>query len=178
MEKGKRLIEEDADQYESKLFSKNLKNCVNRLNDFIKKLEQTNERLSVVIEEQEGTQEVEQLINDDWSYIASVIKCRVELMDIQESLQDQNLRSKYWSSITVTEARFNEMIQMTAHLQQVLIGQQQIQQQPQFNMNQPSRRQTSAGDSVRLPKLEIPSVNGENLKWTEFWDSFEASIHE
>ena len=53
-EKGKRLIEEDAEQYESKVFLKNLKNCVNRLNDFIKKLEQTNERLSVVIEGQNG----------------------------------------------------------------------------------------------------------------------------
>ena len=26
--------------------------------------------------------------------------------------------------------------------------------------------------------MEIPSFNGENLKWTEFLDSFEASIHE
>ena len=178
LEKGKRLIEEDAEQYESKVFSKNLKNCVNRLNDFIEKLEQTNERLSVVIEGQEGKQEVEQLIHDDWSYIASVIECRDELVDIQESLQDQKLPSDNWSSITVIEDRFNQMIQMTAQMQQVLIGQQQFQQQQQLNMNQPSRRQTSAGNSVRLPKLEIPSFNGENLKWTEFWDSFEASIHE
>ena len=121
VEKGKRLIEEDAEQYESKVFSKNLKNCVNRLNDFIEKLEQTNERLSVVIEGQEGKLEVEQLINDDWSYIASVIECRDELADIQESLQDQNLPSDNWSSITVTEDRFNQMIQMTAQIQ-VLIG--------------------------------------------------------
>ena len=41
MEKGKRLIEEDAEQYESKVFSRNLKHCVNRLNDFIEKFEQT-----------------------------------------------------------------------------------------------------------------------------------------
>ena len=70
------------------------------------------------------------------------------------------------------------MVQMTAQMQQALIGQQQIQQQQQLNMNQPSRKQTSAGNLVRLPKLEIPSFHGENLKWTEFWDSFEASIHE
>ena len=83
LEKGKRLIEEDAEQYESKVFSKNLKNCVNRLNDLIEKLEQSNERLSVVIEGQSGKQEVEQLINDEWSYIASVIECHDELVDIQ-----------------------------------------------------------------------------------------------
>ena len=89
-----------------------------------KNMSKTNERLSVVIEGQEGTQEVEQLINDDWSYIASVIECRDELVDIQESLQYQNLPSENWSSITVTEDGFNKMIQMTAQMQQVLIGQQ------------------------------------------------------
>ena len=58
LEKGKRLIEEDAEQYEIKVFSKNLKNCVNRLNDFIENLEQTFERLSEVNEGQERKQEV------------------------------------------------------------------------------------------------------------------------
>ena len=59
-------------------------------------------------------------------YIASVIEFRNELVDIQESLQDQNLPSENWSSITVTEDRFNQMIQMIAQMQHVLIGQQQI----------------------------------------------------
>ena len=65
---------------------------------------------------------MEKLINDDWSYIASVMECRDELVDIQESLQDQNLPSENWSSISVTGDRFNQMIQMTAQMQQVLIG--------------------------------------------------------
>ena len=30
---------------------------------------------------------------------------------------------------------------------------------------------------MRLPKLEIPSFNDEKLKWSEFWDSFSATIH-
>lgn len=31
--------------------------------------------------------------------------------------------------------------------------------------------------SARLPKLELPKYNGDILKWTEFWDLFEANIH-
>ena len=31
--------------------------------------------------------------------------------------------------------------------------------------------------SARLPKLEIPSFNGKKLKWSQFWDSFSATIH-
>ena len=78
------------------------------------KLEQTNERLSVAMKGQEGAQEKEALMNDDWPCIAEVTDCRGELVDIQQSLQDQEPPSENWSSITVTENRFNQMIQMIA----------------------------------------------------------------
>ena len=123
MEKANRLIEQNAEQYESNVFSENLKTCVNRLNAIIEKLEQTNDRLSVVIEGQEATQEVE------WNSLSMMTGHSLpELVDIQESLQDQNLPSENWSFITVTGDRSNKKIQMTAQMQQVLIGQQQIQQ--------------------------------------------------
>ena len=44
-------------------------------------------------------------------------------------------------------------------------------------MEQSSRRHSSTGNSVKLPKLEIPCFSGEKLKWAEFWDSFEAAVH-
>ena len=44
-------------------------------------------------------------------------------------------------------------------------------------MEHSSRRHSSTGNSVKLPKLEIPSFSGEKLKWAEFWDSFEAAVH-
>ena len=70
------------------------------------------------------------------------------------------------------------MIQMTAQIQQVMTGQQQMQhQQQQSQMKQSSRKHSSTGNSVKLPKLEIPSFSGEKLKWAEFWDSFEAAVH-
>ena len=31
--------------------------------------------------------------------------------------------------------------------------------------------------TIKLPKLELQKFNGNILKWQEFWDSFEASIH-
>ena len=66
-----------------------------------------------------------------------------------------------------------DKIYLTAHMQQVLIGQQQLQHQ-QINMAQSSNWQQG---SVRLPKLEIPPFNGDKLKWSEFWDSFSDSVH-
>ena len=95
LEKGKNLISEaEQEEYEVKIFSKNVRNCLRRLNDFTEKLEQTNERLSVAIEGQEGAQEMEALMNDDWSCIAEVTDRRDELVDIQQSLQDRSLHQK------------------------------------------------------------------------------------
>ena len=51
------------------------------------------------------------------------------------------------------------------------------QQQQNSQMEQSSRRHSSTGNSVKLPKLEIPSFSGEKLKCAEFWDSFEAAVH-
>ena len=31
--------------------------------------------------------------------------------------------------------------------------------------------------TIKLPKLELQKFNGNILRWQEFWDSFEASIH-
>jgi len=31
--------------------------------------------------------------------------------------------------------------------------------------------------TIKLPKLELQKFNGDVLKWQEFWDSFDASIH-
>ena len=118
------------------------------------------------------------MINEDCSYISGVTNCRDELVEIEQSFQVQKSTSEHWSSITVTEDRFNQMIQMSAQMQQVMIGQQQMQQQQQTSYTeQPSHKNASTGNSVRLPKLEIPSSSREKLKWTEFWDSFEAAVH-
>jgi len=36
---------------------------------------------------------------------------------------------------------------------------------------------SSDNTSVQLPKLNLNSFNGNKMKWTEFWDAFESTIH-
>lgn len=173
LEKAKNILQEDREEGEIKVILKNVNNCINRLNDFQQKLEDTNERLSKEVDGQEGEEEIADLIQGDWEYIATVMDCRDELVDLYRSLQEQESPRENSSSVTVTENRFDQMIQLTAQMQQVLIGQQQLQNQ-QITMAQSNNRQHC---SARLPKLEIPSFSGEKLKWSEFWDSFNATIH-
>lgn len=156
-----------------KLILKNVNNCIYRLNDFQQKLEDTNERLSKEVDGHEGEEEIADLIQGDWEYIATVMDCRDELVDLYRSLQEQESPRENSSSVTLTESRFDQMVQLTAPMQQVLIGQQQLQNQ-QITMAQSNHRQHC---SARLPKLEIPSFSGEKLKWSEFWDSFNATIN-
>ena len=169
--KGKNLLGEDGER-DADVYMGDVDTCINRINDFVQKLEETNERLSTAKEGQDGAQEMEAQIRDDWDYVAAVMDCRDELVNIQKSFKDQRSPTDNWSSVTVTKERFNQMIQLTSQMQQVIIGQQQLQQQ--ISIGQLNNSKTS---SVRLPKLEIPSFNGDKLKWTEFWDAFEASIH-
>ena len=110
-------------------FSKRLSNCISRLNDIIEKLEQTDERLSVVVDGHDGAQEVEQLITEDWSYIAEVVDSRYELEDIQQTLQVQRSSQENISSRYVKENKFNQVLQLTAQMKNILICQQQLEQQ-------------------------------------------------
>lgn len=38
-------------------------------------------------------------------------------------------------------------------------------------------RGTSATDRVKLPKISLPRFQGNLMRWTAFWDSFESAIH-
>ena len=73
LEKAKDLISEaEQEQYETKIFNINVRNCIKRLNDFIEKLEQANEKLSLGIEGHDRAQEINLLINEDWTYTNEV----------------------------------------------------------------------------------------------------------
>ena len=168
--KGRSLLQEA--EHEASVHMRDVNNCIKRLNEFITKLEEANEKLSMAIDGRDGAEEIEELIREDWDYISTVMDCRDELVDIKVS--EQRSPTDNSSSVTVTEDKFDQVIQMTTQMQQVILGQQQLQQQQQISIGQLN---TSKSASVRLPISEIPSFSGDKLKWTEFWDTFEASVH-
>ena len=54
-------------------------------------------------------------------------------------------------------------------MQQLLIDHQTM-------MSQQTQRQQNSSATIKLPQLDIPSFNGDRMKWTEFWDTFETTI--
>ena len=120
--------------HEASVHMRDVNNCIKRLNEFITKLEEANEELSMAIDGWDGAEEIEELIREDWDYISPVMDCRDELVDIKVS--EQRSPTDNLSSVTVTEDKFDQVIQMTTQMQQVILGQQQLQQQQQISIGQ------------------------------------------
>ena len=128
--KGKILLQ-DVEQ-ESSYYMRDVSNCIKRLNEFITKLEEANEKLSIAIDGRDGAQEIEEIIKEDWYYISTVMDCRNELVDIQNSDQRSPADNSY--SVTVTEDKFDQVILMTSQMQQVILGQQQFNRAKKQNL--------------------------------------------
>lgn len=160
---GKKLLEEDKEEIDIKELTRQLNTCIKRLIEFCKKLDFTNEKISMTVTlGADETDNIEQLINGDCTLMSSAVDCRDQLHVRQESIQDAK-------SVTSTEERVSRLEQqLNVQMQQLMIGNQgNVIQQP---------RQQGPNTIVNLPKLEIPTFYGDKLKWTEFWDAFETTI--
>ena len=106
--KAKHLLEDDREEGEIKVLIKIVNNCINRLNVFQQKLEDTGLSMSRVVDGQEGEDKILELIKDDWDYISTVMDCRDELINLKSSLQEQGSPKGKSSSVTVTDDRFSQ----------------------------------------------------------------------
>ena len=107
----------------------NVNSCISKLNNLQQNLEDVGERMSIVIEGQEGEGEIIDLIQDDWDYLSTVMDCRDELADLQISLRDQVSSKENIPSITSTENSADPLEQLNAIMHKGLLGQQQLQNQ-------------------------------------------------
>ena len=147
---GRELLDKDVRELDVKVLSNKAETCIKRLNEWIDKLDIIDERIS-----QENPDDLEQLMSEDSILIELAFDCRGELETFYKSLEDL---SNVSHSLSVGAEANYEMNQLQTQLQQLKISQRHA--------------------SVKLPKLEIPVFNGDVLKWTEFWDTFEATIHQ
>ena len=119
--KGKHILEEDREEEEVKVLKQNVNSCINRLNDFHQKLEDTGIQMSTIVGGQDGEDEILELIKADWDYISTVMACIDQFINLKSSLQEQGSLKGNSSSVTVTDDRFDQMVQLTAQMQQALI---------------------------------------------------------
>ena len=93
-----------------KVLIHSINNCINRLNYFQKKLEDTGIQISTIVDGQDGEDEIVELIKADWDYISTVMDCRDELINLKSSLQEEGIPTGNSSSVTVTDDRFDHFV--------------------------------------------------------------------
>ena len=42
----------------------------------------------------------------------------------------------------------------------------------------PSSRENSTQSGVKIPKIEVPTFNGDIMQWRQFWEQFRISVHD
>ncbi|XP_052764085.1 uncharacterized protein LOC128206006 [Mya arenaria] len=67
------------------------------------------------------------------------------------------------------------MIELQKQMQDLLHV--QMQQQRDLMVRQ-EKRDSQQKNCVKLPKLDLCPFNGDKLKWTQFWDAFECTVHD
>ena len=73
---GNALLEENKDCVDAKDFALKLDACIKRLSNFSDKLEITNEKISLAVEQTEEEDAMEQLLTEDGAFMTEVIDCR------------------------------------------------------------------------------------------------------
>ena len=48
---------------------------------------------------------------------------------------------------------------------------------PTVDPPDPATSEPARGAKVKLPKISLPRFNGNPVKWTSFWDSYQSAIH-
>ncbi|XP_071150567.1 uncharacterized protein [Mytilus edulis] len=145
-----------------------------RLKDFAAKLEDSMKEISLILEEKEDEEgEIVKFTKASEIYfklLDGVTQRLDELKIFEEEIQDKITDTKKTES--ATDHKVEHLLQLQTQMQEQILQFQQLQLQELQRKSQPS-----TVSAVKLPKLDLVSYNGDKLKWTEFWDSFEAAVH-
>ena len=125
--------------------------------------------------------------NDDWSNILKELKDDAKVTEereyarvtegedglIETLLNGKEVLARLKARITII-LRKREQIALQAT--RTVIQENLSLQAPSF---QPPENVSSNNieSSVRLPKLQLPNFDGNVLRWPEFWDIYESSVH-
>ena len=140
-----------------------------KIQQYREKLENQSEKLATAVSEKEPDVS-DEVVEEDSDL------CE-QSMDSYRYLNMKNIRSKLMKEIKTEPSSettlSHHLTTMQKEMQLFMID--TIKQQREFIDKQ--EKKEAKLSSVKLPKLELLPFNGNKLKWKEFWDSFECTVH-
>lgn len=171
IKKADKLVSIDVSEEDPTALLRNVETSVRRIKEFSAKLEETMEKWSMVIEGQEtkqGEQEKFSEISGKVFLLLNEANDRSEqLIILEKTLQEKLTTLK--KPHDMSDPRLDHLIHLQAKMQEQIIHFQELSLQ--------QHNPVADSVAVKLPKLELPSYNGDKIKFKEFWDAFEATVH-
>ena len=161
---GKNLLAVQTGSIDLDSFVEEIEKSIRNINQLSDKLDAACAELSIEARNQNRDEDYEQFIGEDNLIMTEVFSCISELEWRRKSVQALIVPNEK----RVEPSLEDKVVQLQTQLQQLMTDQQDRQEG--------SGTQGLRHGSVNLPKLEIPSFNGDILRWSEFWDSFEATV--
>jgi hypothetical protein len=150
------------------------------------------ERNAMKKKAQKAMEDLQKLLDPDADADDEDIERFVDLLvSFQERID--RLNAQYFASIRVEATLVQEVERATdlyqATEEHIAIGRRLLRRRKEHRAAEASAASSAAaaasgqkhpksGTSIKLGKLELPRFGGDALKWREFWDSFQASVHD
>ena len=149
----------------------NVTKCLEKIKSYSDKVEMQSEKLASAIGESDD-EFTETIVNDDCKLYSDAMERYVDLISLREMLMLEKQREdSNKTKVEIEDENTTKLVQLQTDMQYLLA--KQMRQQEVTN-----KKESEKFSSVKLPKIEMPSFNGDKTKWVEFWDSFQCSVHD
>lgn len=133
------------------------------------RLETANDKLAEALEQEENTEALEQFqttLDEESELIEDTIGKITQLKIMKEEIEKRRKDLEGLEN--------QDLVQRVTRVQEQMDRLQSA--QPPTSLSTIWTHSTGEAP-IKAPQLDIPVFNGEVLKWQEFWDTFEATIH-
>ena len=147
-----------------------------KIEHYSNKVEIHMEKISSVLDESES-EFMNTVLSDDSQICADAMECCIDLKQLKKNI----IKSKEEEN-SVDKSSLKTDSDSLADMQNIILSQMRQQQEfldQQQNKikEQEKRKALEKTSSVKLPKIDIVSYSGDRMRWKEFWDSFECTVH-
>ena len=143
---------------------------------YSEKVETQTEKLSCVLDESEGDF-LETILGQDSQICADAMECCIDLKQMKEQLVDSK-EEELDASKLATQREPDKLAEMQSLILTQMKQQQDFLDHQQNKIKEQEKLSAlEKTSSVKLQKIDIVSYSGDRLKWNEFWDSFECTVH-
>ncbi|XP_045158369.2 uncharacterized protein LOC123524328 [Mercenaria mercenaria] len=165
------ILQKDLEYCDKDEYVECVMKCVEKMQVYREKLENQTDKLASALSKEEETY-IQTILEEDCSLCEKARDMCMDLKNSKEKLlflknKEEELEEKKQmvSASDILKLLYEMKNIVATHMEQ---------QNKMLAMNM---KQDKFKSSLKLPKLDLLPYNGDKLKWLEFWDSFECTIH-